>query len=357
MIKDKFTFSKKSWHVRLMRYIWGWDHWNFRNMCPYFWLTLFNVIILLPTFVLVKYIIVEWGCGLYDTIGDMMTAMSDRYKEKCKAEQQAYKEKMRLRFERAVNNEDNLLETYYRSNYLDKKNPESRRMDDKDRSLISDFFYNLWRDNGTKAREIEKRFSDDVSKWRHEWEQKESAKREKEQKQKAQVQIRIGQLTVMFKKFFTVLAYLLVGYVFYWIYRLGVFLWELSQRYYIRWDLIWYWGIRVFLGILVVCAFISVIVGLYKLINYLWCTYGEYCESCKKRLKYLLYIFVPVILVVFVVLFPFINLYRPLFKGEGDPRPGPILWVVITMWEGLVVLWQVIVAVKDNNCPSIEWKE
>ena len=48
MIFETFTLSKNSWHVKLMYYIWKWDYSDFSNICPYFWLSVINVVIFLP---------------------------------------------------------------------------------------------------------------------------------------------------------------------------------------------------------------------------------------------------------------------------------------------------------------------
>lgn len=45
MIAEYFTLKKNSWHVKLMKEIWGYTHRDFPNMCPYFWLSIFNVLI------------------------------------------------------------------------------------------------------------------------------------------------------------------------------------------------------------------------------------------------------------------------------------------------------------------------
>lgn len=56
MFKDVFVLSKNSWHLKLMKYMWGFTHKDFSHICPYFWLSIFNVIIS-PIFLPVKFII------------------------------------------------------------------------------------------------------------------------------------------------------------------------------------------------------------------------------------------------------------------------------------------------------------
>ena len=45
MFEQGFTFKKSAWHARLMKYIWNLGPRDFDYMCPYFWLSVFNVII------------------------------------------------------------------------------------------------------------------------------------------------------------------------------------------------------------------------------------------------------------------------------------------------------------------------
>lgn len=50
MIKDVFIFKKNAWHLKLMKYIWGYTHKDFTHMCPYFWLSILNCIIFILVF-------------------------------------------------------------------------------------------------------------------------------------------------------------------------------------------------------------------------------------------------------------------------------------------------------------------
>lgn len=56
MFSEGFHFKKTAWHAKLMRYIWGFRPQDFSHMCPYFWLSIFNVIIS-PVFIPLKFII------------------------------------------------------------------------------------------------------------------------------------------------------------------------------------------------------------------------------------------------------------------------------------------------------------
>lgn len=51
MFFDEVKLSKKSWHYKLMKFTWGQSTPNLWSFCPYFWLTIFNFIILPITLV------------------------------------------------------------------------------------------------------------------------------------------------------------------------------------------------------------------------------------------------------------------------------------------------------------------
>lgn len=52
MFFDEVKLSKKSWHYKLMKLTWGQNTPNLWSFCPYFWLTIFNFIILPITLVI-----------------------------------------------------------------------------------------------------------------------------------------------------------------------------------------------------------------------------------------------------------------------------------------------------------------
>lgn len=48
MIKDVFVLSKNSWHMKLMKWVWNLDHRDFSHICPYFWMSVLNLVIVIP---------------------------------------------------------------------------------------------------------------------------------------------------------------------------------------------------------------------------------------------------------------------------------------------------------------------
>lgn len=45
MFTDSFTLSRNSWHARLMKYMWGLNYYDFSHICPYFWMSILNVVL------------------------------------------------------------------------------------------------------------------------------------------------------------------------------------------------------------------------------------------------------------------------------------------------------------------------
>jgi hypothetical protein len=83
MIKDVFILKKNSWHARLMKFTWNLDFYDFSHMCPYFWLTIFNMIIFPVTFffkVIAVSVFKAFGDGM-EALGDYLEAVADKRTE------------------------------------------------------------------------------------------------------------------------------------------------------------------------------------------------------------------------------------------------------------------------------------
>jgi len=72
MIKDVFNLKKNAWHSKLMNFTWGYTHRDFSHICPYFWLSILNVIMFPITF-LIKNVII----GLGKLLGELLVKISD----------------------------------------------------------------------------------------------------------------------------------------------------------------------------------------------------------------------------------------------------------------------------------------
>lgn len=117
--------------------------------------------------------------------------------------------------------------------------------------------------------------------------------------------------------------------VAYFIYKFLVWFWQLllSVNWHLVYDYIMY-GIAV---AAVVAMFFGSIYLVLRFLVFLACKYGSYCIPCEKRRE----------AIKKVLSYPFIVIWSGL-KWVGS---------------GLVTLYNVIMVLKDNNCPGIEWKD
>lgn len=81
MFKDVFVLKKNSWHSRLMQFTWGLKPRDFSHMCPYFWLSVFNVIVF-PIMFIYHCILknfVEWVAMLFEQLGDYLDKKAEQW--------------------------------------------------------------------------------------------------------------------------------------------------------------------------------------------------------------------------------------------------------------------------------------
>lgn len=83
MIKDKFIFNKNSYNVKLMKFTWGLNYYDFSHTCPYFWLSVFNHLFIIP--ILFVKGVVKLGkliWKLFGYIADFFNFLGDKISEK-----------------------------------------------------------------------------------------------------------------------------------------------------------------------------------------------------------------------------------------------------------------------------------
>lgn len=81
MFVESFKLRKNSWHMSLMTYIWGFRARDFSHICPYFWLSILNLIIIIPYFVLrIVFAKFLWGGlgWLIDGMSEYLTRVEER---------------------------------------------------------------------------------------------------------------------------------------------------------------------------------------------------------------------------------------------------------------------------------------
>lgn len=101
IIKDVFVLKKESYHCKMMNYIWGFKPTDFSHMCPYFWLTIANHIIILFVFPIKSLVKgVSWLGDKVDTL-----AREKRY-EKRQVKEMKYETKVKQYTQRALTDEN-----------------------------------------------------------------------------------------------------------------------------------------------------------------------------------------------------------------------------------------------------------
>lgn len=144
MFKDVFVLKKNSYNVRLMKYIWNWDHRDFSHMCPYFWLSLFNHIAILfvfPIRILIKAL---------KAIGRTIDLANDTYLEYSREKERERLKRMAIRAE-----QDPSYLFKISKKMVDKLLSRSNFTSYEKYELVYESYYDAKREK-ERAREIEK---------------------------------------------------------------------------------------------------------------------------------------------------------------------------------------------------------
>ncbi len=370
MIKDVFTFKKDSWHMSLMTYIWGYKYYDFRNMCPYFWLSVFNVliaaipVITIKTFWLLLKLLRKKVLLLLDTISNV-------YDDYCYRQDEIWREKIRAEVAASIANpkEGDILDKWIRNAKLRKSNPFWIKMDSKLINLIDNFID--WNDRQTSFSmktdephnvviahsELQKLFNERKDRWEaieHEAKKKKKEREEQEYLAKAARAKRIGQLTTKIKASAKWIAAGLLLFASYWLFKLVKLIVVIVSN--------WNWSqiiiSTLFVLKIAIIAIFAVIAAaiicfiLAKTIKFLWCKYGKYCTPCEERKNVLAKFFIHIIA---IILYLFVNIYPT--RYDQPVAPGPISLFFIWCWRGIREFWSILMALKKDNCPAIEWED
>jgi len=297
MIKDVFVLKKNSWHVKLMRWIWGYEYYEFRNMCPYFWLSVLNVIIVTPfaIFVGVKNLLIS--------IGKQLSIPFDMYNDYCDRKHREWVDQMRLKVQKDIadGKDTEFLRRLFAMHTKDFKGGK------KYRSL----WYNL--DYETTQTVQLKYYQKLVAQNERE---KELAKEREVSRTK-----RIANTTMWIKKSAKfILAAIGIG-VLYLLYLLVSWLITLN------WLIIGKWTLLILVACVIISAALLILYGIIRLIIMLICKYAKYCIPCEER--------------------------RAKIGGALRTTVSPFVW----LGNGIATLWEVLKALKKDNCPGIDWEE
>lgn len=354
----KFKFKRNSWHVKLIKYIWGYDSHDFPYVCNYFWLAVFTVCIapLVTPFkllaqlilVLIKYSIV----AVTFVIDLIPTKKLKKY----------FEERSTLKFEDEVTKVLNRIQAAYETNNFKLVGDDYRRYVKCNIKYIDDAF-NRFKDNNNywsddKQFKLINRFFTELESYNY---GKTKSKQINLISPNLQLKIKssksslssrrqeLSDLIKLIKPLTNILMYaigsiigvslLFIMYTF--IPSIAIFIYDCLVALYKflvnKWLDILY--IVLFLGILVISTIAVInIVGFlrnhlkFSIKNSWLCDAIQFIGKCFKFIMRILYI-----VIVQPILF-IINMF---------------VWIS----SGLVELYYIIKALKSENCPAIEWEE
>lgn len=280
MFKDVFELKKNAWHIRLMNWIWGFDHTDFQFLCNYFWLSLFNVLFIVPILV----------CkGFYHGVRVFVIAIAtafNNYERWLDKQTENWARENAQRFKENVNN----LSMDELAAIVERKSKRYRelyyRMSYEDFQALKSRFNTLYDEKEAKRAQARER------------------------------RVKINMSAKAAKNTVRATIYLTIATVAYFCIR-GI-IWVIVHA---NWTKVWQ-------NILVALIIIGGLV-------------------------------VAVLLII-----GFILLIRRIFDGvelSVPPWLGAlgrgVTWPFVWFGRGIVVLWAALVALKENNCPGINWKD
>ncbi len=123
---ESYSINRNAWHVKMMKYIWNFDPWDFSHICPYFWLSVFNIFAIIFVFP-VKSVanLFRW---LINEIDDYCDKINERDFMKKVSEAQLHQDK----FEELLNLCDKRFNKFYdKLGWMSYKTPELREFREK----------------------------------------------------------------------------------------------------------------------------------------------------------------------------------------------------------------------------------
>lgn len=343
MIKDVFIFKKNSWHVKLMNWTWGFKHYDFRNMCPYFWLSVFNIFLGWYTVLPVR----QFGKLVMSIISYFQDKMNE-YEQDCQRKDEEYRNQLREQLREIALDPKKAEGTIWEDYFLYNKAPEGVSHKKLGSSVLKAIHSSRY------MHEFDIVFDHFESKWNSIFQQKEKENREKEDKKEAIVHIvkaetskKIAKITNTTKSITGVLMYGIGGLLAYFC------VWLASKMYKISFDINWVIILEVAIVIFLILLCIGIGILIVKSIQFLWCRYGKYCIPCEERREAIGNF---LLIILAIIIFPFINVFGEI-RADGKPKPGFLIIPFIWLWKGIVLLWELLIAMKAENCPGLEWKD
>lgn len=333
MIKDVFKFKKNAWHAKLMKRVWGYDPEDFRNMCPYFWLSVVNVVCLPLILVIAGFIV------LILAIKKLTEASQASIDRACETKIVKWAAK---KTENWWKDEDLIMavgKNLHTSPWFSLPEFDSYKQKDAKyrkfyEALSPEDKKKLWDKYDARIKEIkEAQHKAEVERW-----ERERVEAEKKRLRDATRAVRIGKATVVIKTIFKIIIWPILLFIAYLLYLIGVEV--------VSWDYSWVGPFFYFLY-LAIGTILGVGLFLYSLFvfsSWISCKLQGVCIPCEARRK--------AIVKFFKFCFGWIK-YFSIVKW-------PFIWIgrfFHSIWKGIVFLWDIMIAFKQNNCPAIEWED
>lgn len=315
MIKENFTFSKNAWHMKLMAWIWGYKPSNFRNMCPYFWFTVFNVVFIVPI-VIIKLLVIGFIWAV-----DRLSDLTSTYQDYCENKQEAWADKVYQQIKQDLKNDT--VSEEFKNISLEHTGWGSKI------KIYKKFSYWVISKLTPKEREIFNPMAHSIRvEALNEYMEESTPKPPKDNPIKRTTEQIIAKFLPTIKVVLGVVGIGVVLYAAYWIYRLLAYINE-----HIIWHKFWLVVECIILAVIGIAIIIATVVLLFSGISALWCKYGKFCTPCEKRKAQLVILFRSLAKVFYIFY--------------------PIVWLI----KGTIFIWEILVALKRDNCPGLIWKE
>jgi hypothetical protein len=307
MIKDVFELRKNSWHTKLMKFVWDYNYTDFKSMCPYFWLTVFNVVFIIPILFikllgLFLYLLIKG----YESSSVAVEKICDNKTVRWAAEKTKFlwnDDKLILAIGDDANNYGKA--TKYTKIY--------HNLTEEERSKLLEKYYEL---KAERKRLLE-----------------EEGERLKRLQYEAQIKRnqRIAKMTIYTKNVFKIIIWPIMLFVLYLLFKLVV----LFTTFDYSWIPTFFY--YTFIFIFGITGIVLPIIGVKNIVDLISCSLKGVCIPCERRKQ---------------------QLSR--FFGYFSFVKYPFIWAgnfFVAIWKGLVMFKDTIVALKRDNCPAIDWKD
>lgn len=339
MFKDTFKLRKSSWHAKLMKYTFNMDAKDFDHLCPYFWMTIFNIIIF-PIFGPIKFIIKTvfglWVKTFFEYVADSL----ENYKEK-------KRQKLIKQYEVLFKQGDyNIIKNLN----LDRDCP------------ATDAFYNLQHELRTKVRDQQ----DIIIEKENEEKEKEKEKKKSkkpvfvlksviqtdeelerkkllEKERKIKIKQKITKIVLIIKPLIRLFVYFIASsfilVALYFFYKFIIILTEVKPKYYINIGRTIGLVLIAFAGIFILYLLVT------ALLNYLVVVRRKKIKYKEKKVKKEYKIIKNLKTIFKYVVLPFIFIFKYIFKAFAK------------LGKALKEFIQIIKQIYKKECPAIDWED